>query len=643
MAAHLPSVETMSNISAQTGAVPARAAEWIVRILREAGLPASGPMLLAMENNSQLDLRLLNVKQLKRTSHEMSIRTIRFHNNNISESKSLIFFPPKSGARKAEWVTAIATFFFHGNDLNNNVINILNGTATSLASAAPAKKSSPTRASAKKPSPTTGASKSPVSRKSPSKAIPSRPTTSLASAKKQSTAKAIKKSTVRKCPPNAKAKMTKKSPTAKSKSAIAADAAMARSLQNQYMQEDMGHFMTQGNPIMGGIGHQAWGGPLANSYLENHIGNGATASYGSASGSDPAAGLKMPANCNDSTKPKHVLAKVKKEPLSHTSSSYTTHSNATASSAVPATDEYLLQPHGLRESNMVANLRDMGFTNTQEILTALRAVAAEREEISIVSAPPNGMSGLSSTGWSTEEQVETAMMWIVSQREEAAEAQKLDEARISSEQADAAMEQSRRQDMKQELKNADLVDLIGSVEEDDSVEIRSRHFPCSVLLRNRSVKTVLKAIASGESLGKEQVIRLLSLEKKARKWYGTVLPFSFFMYVLCPRFESCTQEVLRTARSIICQRLSHESDELEKAMFNLSEQEEGGVGSVPKVFLAAQRDASEKGKPTSSEDTKVGNDDDVQVLQHSSRVGRSLSAMGDAGSRKLSVEVIEIT
>ncbi len=51
---------TMSEISSQNAAIPARAAEWIGNVLRDAGVPASGALLLAMVDHSDLDLRLLN-------------------------------------------------------------------------------------------------------------------------------------------------------------------------------------------------------------------------------------------------------------------------------------------------------------------------------------------------------------------------------------------------------------------------------------------------------------------------------------------------------------------------------------------------------------------------------------------------------
>jgi hypothetical protein len=56
-----------------------------------------------------------------------------------------------------------------------------------------------------------------------------------------------------------------------------------------------------------------------------------------------------------------------------------------------------------------------------------------------------------------------------------------------------------------------------------------------------------------------------------------------------------------------------ECDELERALYNLSEQEEGGVANVPKVFIHAQRDAAKKGLPT-TETRDL--DDEIEVLEH---------------------------
>lgn len=300
---------------------------------------------------------------------------------------------------------------------------------------------------------------------------------------------------------------------------------------------------------------------------------------------------------------------VKREPFvkSHKSAmSLPLQSDANASTTTTTTcssvdtDEL---PRDYREMTMVASLRGMGFTCTREILTALRIVASNREEI---------IYGVGN-GWNIDEQVEAAMMWIVTEREEAAEASILDAARVSSEQYNLDMEQSRNQEMTRELENADLVALLGQTKDDIDVEVKSIYYPFSILLTNIHVKRIFHETISSTSTsnrGKVEVIRLLNLEKKARKWYGTVLPFAYFEHVLCSRIENYVGENSTTM-------LSTESDILEKAMFNLSEQ----LGMVPKVFLDAQRESSRLGKSIRAvEETSVNNDDDVELLEELSLI-----------------------
>jgi len=505
-----------------------------------------------------LPFHLSIVPQLKTIASNLRTRTIIYRNNNLSTTQdNIIFSQPKSGARKAEWISAIANYFHLHRTSTNQLNTILNGTSTNSGSSAAASTTT-TRSSLV----ATGAAATKRKKKSPAK--------------------------------------KRKSPTI-----LSNDEAMARSLQNRYMQEDsIGQLLSNSAlPIVGmsnGWGNQA--------HLPINAGASLLSAAATANGSDNAE-LKMPAK---------TTVKVKTEP--NTSSS--------AAADIP------LQPRDFRESNMVSQMRGMGFTDTTEILTALRAVAVQREEVSIISAATShnaaGMNG--SNGWNPQEQTEAAMMWIVQQREEVEEAKKLDEARISSEQADMATEHSRKQTMELELKNSDMVSLLGSV--DNDIEIRSKHFPYSALLCDQSVKRVL-SIASSDSSGKDLVIRLLNLEKKARKWYGTVLPFSYFSYCLRPRIECWL-----SAESNICQKLSNESDIIEKAMFTLTEQVEGGLGRVPRIFFDAQQEAFKQGKPTASPDDRkmAGNDDDIRVVEQTMQPRSNSKATG-----KPKMEVIEIT
>lgn len=235
------------------------------------------------------------------------------------------------------------------------------------------------------------------------------------------------------------------------------------------------------------------------------------------------------------------------------------------------------------------------------------------------------------------------MMWIVNQREEAAEAAKLDEARISSEMADKALEQSRKEEAERQMKLASLNSLFGSMDErsTSATAMTSQYFPHSVLLENISVRKVMHAIASGP--GKDTCIKLLQLESKARKWYGTVLPYAHFKHVLCPCFEAWSTEFIVSSKilnsvssSVLIQKVSNKSNELEKGMYNLSNQEQGSFGMAPKLFLEAKRDAEAKG--LSIGDDGNGNDADVMIVQPSVRCS-TLSRSGVDGN---DAEVIEI-
>jgi hypothetical protein len=274
----------------------------------------------------------------------------------------------------------------------------------------------------------------------------------------------------------------------------------------------------------------------------------------------------------------------------------------------------------------------MGFTDIREMLSGIRATSANNNnnrDDGIVSILPHQ--------WNQQQQVEAAMMWIVNQREEATEAAKLDEARLSSEMEDKALEKLRKEEMERQMKLASLNNLFGSITASSSSS-SSQYFPHSVLLNNIQVRKVFHAIGSGP--GKDTCIKLLQLEAKARKWYGTVLPFAHFKYVLCPCFETWSNEFLVSdsvsSYSILIQKVSNKSNELERGMYNLSNQEQGSFGMAPKLFLEAQRDAEAKGLPIGD---NVAVSSDVMFVP-SARCSSSSRGCGVDGSD--AVEVIEI-
>ena len=309
---------------------------------------------------------------------------------------------------------------------------------------------------------------------------------------------------------------------------------------------------------------------------------------------------RMPASVNPKHF-KHATVKIKKEPYE-----YRHVASTTARSLSSGEDGD--RPRDDRESALVETMRNMGFTNDREILSGLRAVEAQREEVSIVAA----VGSLSS-----KEHVEAAMMWIISQREEAEEARKEDEARYSSERAEAEMVQRRKEEREAELMTSDLEDLLGSSEED--IVISSKYFPHSIILQSDITKQMFAMILSvNDSVkaahARKEVVRYLNLEKKATDWYGHVLPYSFFNYSAKFRFESWACD----GTDQITDQLVQECDCLEKALYNLSEQEEGGVANVPKVFFQAQIEAAQKGLPTGQ---KRDFDDEIEIIESSSSTG----------------------
>jgi len=536
----------------------------VVNILNQNGFSSSSSSSSLVDGDGSLDLTRLNLRQLKAVSKALK----------TTEG----FIMPKSGARKYEWVNAIADFFqlsLH-NGVNNTSVGANSCNGTPAAAAVNARRSSPIAASH-------NAAKA---RYSPKKA-------------------ARKASNETKHAPK-RSKLT-------TTNSISSDEAMAKALQHQYMQEDMHQFM-------------GFGGSLSSnaSLLTNTIPhNGAARQQQRVLPNDASvAGLKADsrsAASNNVIQPKHNTVKVKKEPY-HLATSTNSHSLSHGED----------RPRDARESSLVETMRNMGFNDTREILSGIRAVASQREEVSIVSA----------AGWSPQDHVEAAMMWIISQREEAEEARKEDEARFSSERADAEMMQRRKEERETEMMSSNMQDLLGSVEEE--ITISSKYFPHSVILQSRPIRHIFATISSVNDSAKatrarREVLRYLKLEKKATDWYGRVLPYSFFQHSAKPRFATWAEKLLQTSHyssDQISQELMKECDDLERALYNLSEQEEGGVANVPKVFLQAQRDAALKGLPT--KETRDF-DDEIEILESSS------SSETKASQKRQQVEVIEIS
>jgi len=256
--------------------------------------------------------------------------------------------------------------------------------------------------------------------------------------------------------------------------------------------------------------------------------------------------------------------------------------------AVPSSNT--LQTTDQREIDKVNSLLTMGFTNKRENLEALRVVQSRRPV-------GGGCMGHS-------EHVEAAMMWLVSQREDVSNALLMDQARIESERAEEVAAKKRQAEKANELRNASPLDLIGTN------TVQSKYYPSSFLLANDHVRQIFSSILlDGASESREQVLKYLGLEKKARQWYGA-LPFCYFQYDVIPRFEGWKKG------GSLRQRLSDECSRLETVLFKISEQQEGGLGRVPKAFVLAQLMAEKNGKITrqKKEPEESEEDPDVKFL-----------------------------
>jgi len=217
----------------------------------------------------------------------------------------------------------------------------------------------------------------------------------------------------------------------------------------------------------------------------------------------------------------------------------------------------------------------------------------------------------------------------------------MDEARISSEFAESNGNES---DDGGGLRDASVEDILGVYEDgnDDDVgdgdgrrnstkaKFRSKHFPQSVLLQSKLVRCILFSSAWSSEEVKGQLIRLLVLERKARKWYGSVVPWPYFRYGAWETIEAWAESSGDDAAlssgggdaGTLKDLLSRMSDELECALYVLSEQSERSDGGllgccgVPRAFLRAGKEAARRGLPVSPHWERDGRDDsdDVEVV-----------------------------
>ena len=317
---------------------------------------------------------------------------------------------------------------------------------------------------------------------------------------------------------------------------------------------------------------------------------------------------------------------------------------ATSAASSPPEDYYDDHPHNAREMSLLGQLRTMGFTDQREMLAGLRHVVEDGS-----SGGGNGTCGGagSSMIFDTGTVLEGAMMWIISQREEAEEAKKMDLVRIVAEN-EQVEEERRRGEVERRLEEAPIEDIVGAGEGGSEGRAepspqaatpskhkagRSKHFHFSALLHSPLVRGVFLSISCPKI--KKELVRLLRLEQKAHQWYGSVLPWAYFTYVATGRIEKWANdkssssgsdanvskgEKSEKAQEDLMSLIRNEANILERSLFTLSEQHDNGLQNVPKIFIAARDNCAKKGLPNGPEGHATGdksagsNDDDCDVV-----------------------------
>jgi hypothetical protein len=241
------------------------------------------------------------------------------------------------------------------------------------------------------------------------------------------------------------------------------------------------------------------------------------------------------------------------------------------------------QPSTPQEATLFAELRQMGFTDVQELLTAIRNFTTPSDDTTTTDNDNNNAAAAAAPTLANSEQV---MMWIISQREEAEEAKKMDEARLRSESLRKEQAELQKRAAQERLDAAGLTEF-------------KELFPGSWILQDSKLPldTWVETI-------KDSLVELLNLEKQAIKFYGVKLPRGYFEQ-LCLRLEECSNSS-SSHKCKIKTEMKNECEILQTALYRLSEQQ----GGVPRIFLTTA--------------TNLGNDDlddDIVIVHNSTSNG----------------------
>jgi len=284
---------------------------------------------------------------------------------------------------------------------------------------------------------------------------------------------------------------------------------------------------------------------------------------------------------------------------SSTSSSRISHSppEQAAAAAVPSVkpepSDPETTPQNPAEASAFRELLAMQFQDRREILQAYRKLLAQK-------------------GGTTPPSVDEVMMYLITQREEAEEAAKMDAARLASERSRKHDAEERRAELRRQLQNDMERATVAKWRTDE------RMFVHSWLLENAELCRVVEeqlqlwkqtnsnANAAATSPLKLELIQLLQLEKKARQWYRATLPKAYFG-------GPVTDRLLRASfDDRLLEQVRREIQTLHTGLYELEHQ----VGGVPVIFRDAHDDAAEN------------NDDDEVLVVKTTNNGRAADPAG---------------
>jgi len=233
------------------------------------------------------------------------------------------------------------------------------------------------------------------------------------------------------------------------------------------------------------------------------------------------------------------------------------------------------------EMSLVNSLCQMGFQNVQEIMTSMRTIQEQTRNQTVGS----------------DTILDMIMMHIVHGREEKEEARKMDAARIQSENSMILQEcEDNSGDNSIEIVYS-ANEMLGAEGEEEGEGVQ---FHESFLLKSGKVKRIFRSLLHRTNA--DGVQKLLTIEKKCLKWYGTITE-PFFRYILCEQIESFDNDtnmdedsnyVYTDAKhNLIMDKLDKEIKSIEHDLYVISDESEHL--RAPRMFTSALETALSKG------------------------------------------------